>query len=175
MVLNCFLWAMIRQVTLFPTLETFAASSLRWSCLVALIGCWGRKARCLVILSLILVSSLLVALAVLLLLLRELPLIQLLVLALMLVSLRVTPLELLGWIAREMGMAFTPSLRSTNLVFAVFHLLAVPLSHDGSIDQMLEGREGVVHQLVVKGVNQTSQDHVLPLGISIDIVECVTR
>jgi hypothetical protein len=25
------------------------------------------------------------------------------------------------------------------------------LSHDGFIDQMLEGREGVVHQLVVKG------------------------
>jgi diacylglycerol kinase len=55
-------------VTLFPTVETSAASSLRRSCLVARIGCWGRKARCLVVLSLILVSSLLVALAVLLLL-----------------------------------------------------------------------------------------------------------
>jgi hypothetical protein len=33
---------------------------LAWSCLVALIGCWGRKARCLVVLPLVLVSSLLV-------------------------------------------------------------------------------------------------------------------
>jgi hypothetical protein len=60
-------------MTLFSTVETSAASSLRWRCLVALIGCWGRKARCLVVL------------AVLLLLLRELPLILLLVLTLMLV------------------------------------------------------------------------------------------
>jgi hypothetical protein len=80
---------MIHLVTLFPTMETSAASSLRWSCLAALIGCRGRKARCLVVL------------AVLLLLLRELPLVLLLVLALvlMLVSLRVTLLELLGWVA----------------------------------------------------------------------------
>jgi hypothetical protein len=55
-----------------------------------LLGCWGRNARCLIVL------------AVLLLLLRELPLILLLLvpmLMLMLVSLRVTLLELLGWIA----------------------------------------------------------------------------
>jgi hypothetical protein len=63
------------------------ASSLRWRCLVALIGCWGRKVRCLVILAILL-----------LLLLRELPLILLVVLTLMqaLMSLRVTLLELLG-------------------------------------------------------------------------------
>jgi hypothetical protein len=72
---------MIRLVTLFPTVETSAASSLRWSCLVAVIGCWGRKARCLVVLAVLL-----------LLLLREMPLILLLVL----VSLRVTLLEVLG-------------------------------------------------------------------------------
>jgi hypothetical protein len=78
-------------VALFPTVETFEASSLHWSCLVALIGCMGRKARCLVVLSLILVSSLLVPLVVLLLL-RELPLklLLMLTLMLMLVSLRVT-------------------------------------------------------------------------------------
>jgi hypothetical protein len=36
-------------------------------------------------------------------------------------------------------------------VFLVLHFPALPLGHDGSIDQMLKGREGVVHQLVVVG------------------------
>jgi hypothetical protein len=51
------------------------------------VGCWGRKASCLVVLTLVLISSMLVALTVLLLLLllRKLPLILLLVLTLMLV------------------------------------------------------------------------------------------
>jgi hypothetical protein len=62
-----------------------------------LLGCWGRKARCLVVLTLVLISSLLVALTVLLLLLRELSLILLLVMTLMLVL--VTLLELLRWVA----------------------------------------------------------------------------
>jgi hypothetical protein len=44
-----------------------------------------------------------------------------------------------------------PSLRSTDLALLVFHLLARPLSHDSSINYMMEGREGMVHQLVVKG------------------------
>jgi hypothetical protein len=91
------------------------------------------------------------------LLLRELSLVLLLmltlILALVLMSLRVTLLELLGWIAWEMGTATAPSLRSTNLVLPVFHLPTLSLSHDSSIDQMLKGREGMVHQLVVKGVN----------------------
>jgi hypothetical protein len=100
MLLNYFLWAMIHPVALFPTMETSTASSLRWRCLVVLVGCWVRKARCLVVLALVLISPLLVVLTVLLLLrLRELPLVLLLVLALMLmlmlVSLRVTLLELL--------------------------------------------------------------------------------
>jgi hypothetical protein len=94
---------MIHPVTLFPIMETSTTSSLCWRCLVILVGCWDRKTRCMVVLSLVLVSSLLVALAILLLLLllSELALILLLVLALilMLVSLRVTLLELLGWIA----------------------------------------------------------------------------
>jgi hypothetical protein len=76
---------------------------LRWGCLIVLVGCWGRKARCLAALPLILVSPLMVVMAVLLLLLRELYLILLLMLTLMLVlvlmSLRVTLLELRGWIA----------------------------------------------------------------------------
>jgi hypothetical protein len=79
-------------------METSTTSSLHWHCLVVLVGCWGRKARCLVVLALVLISSLLVVLTVLLLL-RELPLILLLVLVLLLVSLRVTLFELLRWVA----------------------------------------------------------------------------
>jgi hypothetical protein len=89
----------------------------------------------------------------LLLLLRKLPLI-LLVLTLMLVL--VTLLELLMWVAWVAGAAATPGLRSTNLAFPVLHLSALPFSHYGSVDQMLESGESVVHQLVVKGINQTS-------------------
>jgi hypothetical protein len=36
-------------MALFPTVETRTTSSLRWSCLVVLVGCWGRKASYLVI------------------------------------------------------------------------------------------------------------------------------
>jgi hypothetical protein len=49
------------------------------------------------------------------------------------------------------GTTVTPGLRSTNLVFLVLHFPALPFSHYGSVDQMLEGRESVVHQLVVRG------------------------
>jgi hypothetical protein len=81
-------------VALFPTSEICTASSLHWSYWVVLVGCWGRKARCLIVLTLVMISSLLVVLTVLLLLLllRELPLVLLLVLTLMLVlvTLRVT-------------------------------------------------------------------------------------
>jgi hypothetical protein len=50
-----------------------------------------------------------------------------------------------------MGTTAAPSLRSTNLALPVFHLPTLPLSHDSFIDQMLKGREGMVHQPVVKG------------------------
>jgi hypothetical protein len=33
----------------------------------------------------------------------------------------------------------------------------------------------MVHQLVVQGVDQTSQELVLPLGISVDILRCIAR
>jgi hypothetical protein len=127
-------------------------------------------------LPLILISSLLVVLVVLLLL-RELPLEPMLMPALMLVlvPLMVTLLELLGWIAWETGTVAAPSLRPTDLPLPVFRLPALPLSHDSSINQMLKGRECMVHQLVMKGVNQTSQEPVLPLGISVDILGCVAR
>ena len=72
-------------------------------------------------------------------------------------------------------MATTPDLRSTNLVLLVFHLLTLPLRHYSPINQVLEGREGMVHQLVVQGVNQTSQEPVLPLGINVDILGCIAR
>ena len=98
--LSCFLWAMIRLVALFPTVETCTTSSLHWPCLAILVGCWGRKTGCLVALTLILISSLLVILTVLLLLLRKLPLVLLLlVLTLMLVLVLVTLLEWLRWVA----------------------------------------------------------------------------
>ena len=71
--------------------------------------------------------------------------------------------------------AAAPGLRSTNLALPIFHLLALPLSHYCSINQMLEGRKGMVHQLVVQGVNQTSQEPVLPLCINVDILGCIAR
>jgi hypothetical protein len=46
--LSCFLWAMIRPMALFPTVETCTTSSLSWRCLIVLVGCWGRKTGCLV-------------------------------------------------------------------------------------------------------------------------------
>jgi hypothetical protein len=70
-------------------------------------------------------------------------------------------------------MGATPGLRSTNLALSILHLPVLPFGHYGSIDQMLEGRESVVHQLVVKGVNQTSQKVVLPLSICIVIFRCI--
>jgi hypothetical protein len=97
LLLSCFLWAMIRPMALFSTVETCTTSSL--SCLVVLVGCWGRKMGYLVALALVLTSSLLVVLTVLLLL-RKLPLVLLrLVLTLMLVLMLVTLLELLRWVA----------------------------------------------------------------------------
>jgi hypothetical protein len=121
---------------------------------------------------LVLIPSLLVILPVLLLL-RKLPLVLLLlVLTLMLVL--VTLLEWMRWVAWVARTAATPGLRSTNLVFPVLHLLMLPFSHDRSVDQMLEGREGMVHQLVVEGINQSSQEAVLPLGIRVDIFWGIT-
>jgi hypothetical protein len=71
-------------------------------------------------------------------------------------------------------MTATPGLRSTNLAFPVLHLPTLPLCHDCSVDQMLEGRESVVHQLVVEGINQSSQKAVLPLSIRVDIFWGIT-
>jgi hypothetical protein len=39
MLLSCFLWAMIRPMTLFTTVETCTTSSLSCRCLIVLVGC----------------------------------------------------------------------------------------------------------------------------------------
>jgi hypothetical protein len=72
-------------------------------------------------------------------------------------------------------MAGTPNLRSTNLAFPILHLPTLPFCHDCSVYQMLEGREGVVHQLIAEGINQSSQEAVLSLGIRVDILRGITR
>jgi hypothetical protein len=83
---------------LFSTVEACTTSYLCWCCLANLVGCWGRKTCCLVVLTLVLISSRLSVLTVLLLLLlRKLPLVLVLVLTLMLVL--VALLELLGRVA----------------------------------------------------------------------------
>jgi hypothetical protein len=51
----------------------------------------------------------------------------------------------------------------------------LPFCHDCSIYQILEGREGVVHQLIVEGIDQSSQEAILPLGIRVDILWGITR
>jgi hypothetical protein len=81
---------------LLSIVEACTTSYLCWGCLAILVGCWGRKMSCLVVLTLVLISSRLGVLAVLLLLLlRKLPLVLVLVLTLMLVTL----LKLLGRVA----------------------------------------------------------------------------
>jgi hypothetical protein len=77
-------------------MEASSASSWCWGCLFVLIRCWGRKARCLVVLPLILVTSLLAVLTILLLLwIMSLRLLLIRALTLMLISLWVTMLALL--------------------------------------------------------------------------------
>jgi hypothetical protein len=127
---------MHRPVALLAIVEASSASSLHWCYLTALIGCWGRKARCLISLSLKLTPSWLTVLAVLLL---------TLTLVLLLISLSVTLLELLRWKASETRVVVAPRLRSSNHALSIFHLFALFLSHDGSVDQVLKGGEGIIH------------------------------
>jgi hypothetical protein len=55
-------------------------------------------------------------------------------------------------------------------VFPVLHLPTLPFYHNCYVDQVLEGREGVVHQLIVEGIDQSSQEAVLSLGIRAEIL-----
>jgi hypothetical protein len=83
---------MHHPMALLSTMETRSASALNWGYLTALFGCWGKKTRWLLILPLELTSSCLTVLAILLLILRVLPLKLLLRRALILP-------ELLRWVA----------------------------------------------------------------------------
>jgi hypothetical protein len=69
----------------------------------------------------------------------------------------------------------TPNLRSTKLALPVLRFSMLPFCHDCSVDQMLEGREGMVHQLIMERINQSSQEAVLPLGIRVVILWGITR
>jgi hypothetical protein len=71
-------------------------------------------------------------------------------------------------------MSATPNLRSTNLAFHVLHFPTLHFSHDCSVYQMLEGGESVVHQLIMEGIDQSSQEAVLSLGIRVDILWGIT-
>jgi hypothetical protein len=125
--------------------------------LAILVDCWGKKASCKVVLALVLISSrmsVLTVLLLLLLLLRKLSLVLVLVLTLMLVL--VTLLELLGRVAWVAGTTATPGLRSTNLALPILHLPTLPFCHNCSVNQMLEGGESVIHQLIMEGINQSS-------------------
>jgi hypothetical protein len=66
-------------------------------------------------------------------------------------------------------MTATPDLRSSDLALPILHLPTLPFCHDCYVYQMLEGRECVILQLVVEGINQSSQKGVLPLGIRVKI------
>jgi hypothetical protein len=148
-------------------METCSAFALSWGCLTALVGCWGGKTRCLLVLPLELTSSLLMVLAILLLVLRVL------LLKLLLLRWALVLSELLRWIARETRVMAAPRLRPTDLALAILHLLALPLCHDRSVDQVLECGEGVVHQLILQRVDQASQETILPLGVCVDIFRCI--
>jgi hypothetical protein len=67
-------------------------------------------------------------------------------------------------------MTAIPGLRPTNLALPILHLPTLPFSHDCSVYQMLEGGDSVVHQLIMEGINHSSQKAVLTLGICVDIL-----
>jgi len=60
-------------------------------------------------------------------------------------------------------------------VLAIFHLFALPLCHDCSIDQVLKCGEGMIHQMILQRIDQPSQETILPLGIRVDIFWGITR
>jgi hypothetical protein len=126
-------------MALLPTVETCSVSNLSWCCLTVLLVCWGRKTRCLLILPLELTSSWLIALAILILVLRILPLEP------MLLKWTLVLPELLRLIAWETRVIAASRIGSTDLALTILHLLALPLCHDCSINQVLERQEGVIH------------------------------
>jgi hypothetical protein len=61
--------------------------------------------------------------------------------------------ELLRRVASETRVIAASRLRPTNLALVILHLLALPLCHDGSINQVLKCGEGTIHQLVMQRIN----------------------
>ena len=47
--------------------------------------------------------------------------------------------------------------------------------HILTVNQVLECREGVIHQLILQRVNQASQETVLSLGVGVDIFGSIAR
>jgi hypothetical protein len=72
-----------------------------------------------------------------------------------------------------MGAIAAPMLRSTKFARGILHLHTLLLRHDCFIEQVLEGGECMVHQLVVQGTDQAYQETVLPLGICVDIFKSI--
>jgi hypothetical protein len=83
--------------------------------------------------------------------------------------------ELLRLIARETRTIAASRLGSSDLALAILHLLTLPLCHDCSVNQVLECREGMIHQLVLQRVNQASQEMILSLGVGVDIFRSIVR
>jgi hypothetical protein len=169
LLLGCLLWTLHHPMALLSTVETCSASALNWCCLSVLLGRWGRKTRCLLILPLKLTSSGLIVLAILLLVLRVLPL------KLLLLRWALVLPELLRWVAGETRAIAASRLRSTELTLAILHLFALPLCHDCSVNQVLKSGEGMIHQLILQRVDQASQESILPLGVGVDIFRSIAR
>jgi hypothetical protein len=56
-----------------------------------------------------------------------------------------------------------------NLVLSVFHFLVLPFGHDCSINQVLEGGESVVHQLVMQGLTKPLMNMYCLLASRVDV------
>jgi hypothetical protein len=114
---------------------------------LVLLGCsadsLGQEDEVLLILPLKLASSWLIVLAILMLMLRILPL------KLLLLWWTLVLPELLRLIAWETRTIAASRLGSTNLALAILHLLTLPLCHDCSVNQVLECREGMIHLLIL--------------------------
>jgi hypothetical protein len=93
-------------------------------------------------------------------------------LVLLLISLRVTLLELLGELPEKRGRLLLLDGGHQSCAFCL-HLRALFLSHHRSVDQVLKGGEGMIHQLLVQGINQSTQETILSLGISVDIFRSI--
>jgi hypothetical protein len=83
--------------------------------------------------------------------------------------------ELLRLIARETRTVAASRLGSTDLALVILHLLTLPLCHDFSVNQVLECREGMIHQLILQRVDQASQETILSLGVGVDIFRSIAR